>query len=229
MFSRSADDSTPLDPSDALPGRDEEIEVTPEHVVLGTSIVGPWPEDHEVISFGMGCFWGAERIFWKIPGVHATAVGYQGGPTPNPTYREVCSGQTGHAEVALVVYDPDEVELETILKEFWEQHDPTTLNRQGNDIGTQYRSAIYTTTPEQREIAEASRDRYQELLDEAGYGEITTEIVDASEAGPFYYAEDYHQGYLHKNPAGYCNHGFCQTGYRMLDHGQGRTADRPTA
>ena len=227
MFSRSTND--PLDPADALPGRDEEIEVTPEHVVLGTSIVGPWPEGHEVISFGMGCFWGAERIFWKIPGVHTTAVGYQGGPTPNPTYREVCSGQTGHAEVALVVYDPDEVELETILKEFWEQHDPTTLNRQGNDVGTQYRSAIYTTTPEQRAIAEASRDRYQELLDEAGYGEITTEIIDASEAGAFYYAEDYHQGYLHKNPAGYCNHGFCQTGYRMLDHGQGRTADRPTA
>ena len=134
--------ATQMEPDAALPGRDEPIEVEADHVVLGTPIVGPWPEGHEVISFGMGCFWGAERIFWKIPGVYTTAVGYQGGYTPNPNYREVCTGQTGHAEVALVVYDPAEVELETILKEFWEQHDPTTLNRQGNDVGTQYRSAI---------------------------------------------------------------------------------------
>ena len=229
MFSRSKKDATQLEPDQALPGRSEPIAVEADHVVLETPIVGPWPEGHEVVYFGMGCFWGAERIFWKIPGVHTTAVGYQGGYTPNPTYREVCTGQTGHAEVAMVVYDPDEVGLEVLLKEFWEQHDPTTLNRQGNDIGTQYRSAIYTTTPEQMAIAIASRDRYQELLDEAGYPEITTEIRDVSEAGEFYYAEDYHQGYLHKNPGGYCNHGFCQTGYRMLDHGQGRADTRPSA
>ncbi len=211
MFNRKP--ATQMDPESALPGRDEPIEVAADHVVLGTPIVGPWPEGHEVISFGMGCFWGAERIFWQIPGVHTTAVGYQGGPTPNPNYREVCTGQTGHAEVALVVYDPAEVALEALLKEFWEQHDPTTLNRQGNDVGTQYRSAIYPTTPEQRAIAEESLRRYQEKLTAEGYGTISTEITDAPEAGPFYYAEDYHQGYLHKNPMGYCNHGYCQVSY----------------
>ena len=228
MVSRTKQEATQLAPGDALPGRQEPMEVQGDHVVLGHPIVGPWPDGHEVISFGMGCFWGAERIFWKVPGVYTTAVGYQGGYTPNPTYREVTTGRTGHAETALVVYDPAKTDLEILLKEFWEQHDPTTLNRQGNDVGTQYRSAIYTTTPDQMETAIASRDRYQELLDAAGYGTITTEFRDAEEAGEFYYAEDYHQGYLHKNPAGYCNHGFCQTGYRMLDHGQGRSADRPT-
>lgn len=226
MFSRKK--TTDIDADRALPGRAEAIPVEADHVVLGTPMTGPWPEGHEVVSFGMGCFWGAERIFWSIPGVYTTTVGYQGGATPNPDYREVCTGQTGHAEVALVVYDPAEASLETLLKEFWEQHDPTTLNRQGNDVGTQYRSAIYTSTPEQHAIAEASRDRYQELLTDGGYGAITTEIADATEMREFYYAEDYHQQYLHKNPGGYCNHGFCQTGYRMLDHGQGRTA-RPTA
>ena len=205
--------ATQMDPHAALPGRDKPIAVEADHVVLGTPIAGPWPEGHEVISFGMGCFWGAERIFWQIPGVHTTAVGYQGGYTPNPNYREVCTGQTGHAEVALVVYDPEEVSLETLLKEFWEQHDPTTLNRQGNDVGTQYRSAIYPTTPEQRAIAEDSLRKYQEKLTTEGYGTISTEITDAAEAGPFYYAEDYHQGYLHKNPMGYCNHGYCQVSY----------------
>lgn len=211
MFTRKP--ATQLEPEAALPGRDEPIEVEADHVVLGNPIVGPWPDGHEVISFGMGCFWGAERIFWKIPGVSTTAVGYQGGYTRNPNYREVCTGQTGHAEVALVVYDPVQVELDVLLKEFWEQHDPTTLNRQGNDVGTQYRSAIYPTTPQQRAIAEASLQRYQEKLTAQGYGAITTEITDASEAGPFYYAEDYHQGYLHKNPGGYCNHGYCQVSY----------------
>ena len=228
MVSRTKQEATQLSPDEALPGRAEPIEARADHVVLGHPIVGPWPAGHEVIYFGMGCFWGAERIFWKVPGVYTTAVGYMGGYTPNPTYREVTTGRTGHAETALVVYDPTQTDLEVLLKEFWEQHDPTTLNRQGNDIGTQYRSAIYTTTPAQMEMAIASRDRYQELLDAAGYPAITTEIRDASEAGDFYYAEDYHQGYLHKNPGGYCNHGFCQTGYRMLEHGQGRTADRPT-
>jgi peptide-methionine (S)-S-oxide reductase len=211
MFSQKP--ATQMNPESALEGRAEPIEVEADHVVLGTPIVGPWPEGHEAISFGMGCFWGAERIFWQIPGVYTTAVGYQGGYTPNPDYREVCTGRTGHAEVALVVYDPEQVELETLLKEFWEQHDPTTLNRQGNDVGTQYRSAIYPTTPEQRAIAEESLERYQERLTAQGYGSITTEVTDASEAGPFYYAEDYHQGYLHKNPMGYCNHGYCQVSY----------------
>jgi peptide-methionine (S)-S-oxide reductase len=170
----------------------------------------PFPEGSEIISFGMGCFWGSERIFWKLPGVITTAVGYQGGSTPNPTYEEVCSGRTGHAEVALVVYDPKRITLDVILKSFWEQHDPTTLNRQGNDRGTQYRSAIYWTTEDQRDIAVASRDAYQAGLVDSGFGAITTEIA---EAGPFFYAEEYHQQYLHKNPGGYCNHGFCQIEY----------------
>jgi len=162
------------------------------------------------VSFGMGCFWGAERIFWSLPGVITTAVGYQGGITPNPTYEEVCSGATGHAEVALVVYDPTQIEFEILLKHFWEQHDPTTLNQQGNDRGTQYRSAIYWTDPAQRDVAVASMGAYQAGLTESGYGTITTEIA---EAGPFYYAEEYHQQYLAKNPGGYCNHGFCQIEY----------------
>jgi peptide-methionine (S)-S-oxide reductase len=170
----------------------------------------PFPEGSEAIIFGMGCFWGAERYFWKIPGVLTTAVGYSGGSTPNPTYEETCTGRTGHTEAVLVVYDPDQVDVDVLLKDFWENHDPTTLNRQGNDIGTQYRSAIYTTTDDQMKAVTESRDRYQKALSDAGYGEITTEIADA---GPFYYAEEYHQQYLAKNPNGYCNHGFCQAAY----------------
>ena len=193
-----------------LPGRDESIPISGIHAVNQSSMTPPFPDGSEVISFGMGCFWGAERIFWKLPGVITTAAGYQGGSTPNPTYEEVCSGRTGHAEVALVVYDPAVVSLDVLLKSFWEQHDPTTLNRQGNDRGTQYRSAILWTTEAQRDVAMASRDAYQGGLNASGYGTITTEIT---EAGPFYYAEEYHQQYLHKNPGGYCNHGFCQIEY----------------
>ena len=206
---------------DALPGRDAPMRVADRHVVLGTPLRGPWPEGHEVLYVAMGCFWGAERIFWSIPGVYSTAVGYQGGFTPNPTYEETCTARTGHAEAVQVVYDPAQVDLEVLLKAFWENHDPTTANRQGNDVGTQYRSAIYATTPEQLAAATASKERYQRALREAGFGTVTTEIRSASEAGPFYYAEDYHQGYLHKNPGGYCNHGFCQVRYDAEEHGQG--------
>ena len=198
---------------DALPGRDRAMPVAATHVVLGTPLKGPWPEGHEVIFFGMGCFWGAERIFWQIPGVYSTAVGYQGGYTPNPTYEEVCTGRTGHAEVVQVVYDPSVVDLEVLLKAFWESHDPTQGMRQGNDVGTQYRSTVYPTTDAQRDVVDRSRAQYQRALHDAGYGEITTEVVDAADAGEFFYAEDYHQGYLHKNPYGYCNHGFCQVAY----------------
>ncbi len=160
--------------------------------------------------FGMGCFWGVERIFWQISGVYTTAVGYSGGSTPNPTYREVCSGLTGHNEVVLVVFSPGEVSYERLLKSFWEMHDPTQGMRQGNDMGTQYRSGIYTYSEAQRETAVRSRDQYQEALAKRRYGRITTEIV---EAGAFYYAEEYHQQYLVRNPGGYCNHGFCQVSY----------------
>jgi peptide-methionine (S)-S-oxide reductase len=195
---------------DALPGRDREMPVVDTHVVLGTPLKGPWPEGHEVLYVGMGCFWGAERIFWRIPGVHSTAVGYMGGHTPNPTYEETCTAQTGHTEAVQVVYDPEQVDLDVLLKAFWENHDPTT----------QYRSAVYPTTADQLAAVRASRERYQRALTEAGFGEISTEIRPAEEAGPFYYAEDYHQGYLHKNPMGYCNHGFCQVGYDLEAHGQ---------
>ncbi len=177
-------------------------------------MIPPFPEGSQVVSFGMGCFWGAERVFWKLPGVVTTAVGYQGGITPNPTYEEVCSGRTGHAEVALVVYDTTQIDLEILLKHFWEQHDPTTKNQQGNDRGTQYRSAIYWTDLAQRDTAVASMAAYQSGLTESGYGAITTEIAEAS---PFYYAEEYHQQYLAKNPGGYCNHGFCQIEYAITD------------
>ncbi|GMR01955.1 MAG: peptide-methionine (S)-S-oxide reductase MsrA [Acidimicrobiia bacterium] len=180
------------------------------HFVNGTTIVPPFPEGMEVVYFGMGCFWGAERVFWQLPGVYTTAVGYQGGLTENPTYEQVCTGRTGHAETALVVYDPKIVSLDALLKGFWEEHDPTQGNRQGNDVGTQYRSVIYWTTPEQRNVAVASRDAYERALSGVGYGQITTEIL---EADPFYYAEEYHQQYLAKNPNGYCNHGFCQIEY----------------
>ncbi|MER7275447.1 peptide-methionine (S)-S-oxide reductase MsrA [Dactylosporangium sp. NPDC000244] len=190
----------------AIPGRDTEMPVAAKHTVLGTPLRGPWPAGLEVAYFGMGCFWGAERIFWRIPGVYSTAVGYQGGFTANPTYEETCSGRTGHTEAVQVVYDPAKVSYETLLKAFWENHDPTQGMRQGNDVGTQYRSAIYTTTPAQATVAEASRAAFAPVVQNTGHGEITTEI---GPAGPFYYAEDYHQQYLSdaKNPGGYCNHG----------------------
>ncbi len=211
---------------EALPGRDIPVHVPARHAVTGAPLVGPWPEGHEVLYVAMGCFWGAERIFWRLDGVHTTAVGYMGGHTPNPTYEETCTARTGHTETAMVVYDPAVVSLDRLFKEFWENHDPTTPNRQGNDVGTQYRSAIFTTTDEQLEAARSSRERYQKALIGNGYGQIATEIRPAAEAGPFYYAESYHQQYLHKNPGGYCNHGFCQVGYDLAAHGQ--TAARAT-
>jgi peptide-methionine (S)-S-oxide reductase len=189
---------------EALPGRDEQIRVPERHTVLGTPLAAPFPEGLAQAVFGMGCFWGAEKAFWNLDGVYTTAVGYAGGFTHNPTYREVCTGQTGHTEVVLVVFDPTKVTYEQLLKVFWEQHDPTQGMRQGNDIGTQYRSAIYVSDEAQQAAAEASRDQYQAKLREAGYGDITTEIRPA---GAFYYAEDYHQQYLDKNPAGYCGLG----------------------
>ena len=199
------------DPADALPGRDEAMEVQSYgHLVLGTPLMPPFPDGYERAMLGMGCFWGAERFFWQLDGVYTTAVGYSGGTTPNPTYQEVCSGRTGHNEVVLVVHDPAVAPYEQLLKVFWEMHDPTQGMRQGNDIGTQYRSGIYTYSDAQRDTALASRDRYQAALTGRGHGGITTEIVDA---GPFYYAEEYHQQYLARNPHGYCNHGFCQVGY----------------
>jgi peptide-methionine (S)-S-oxide reductase len=196
-----------------LPGRAIKMPVPEKHYVNGHALEGPYPEGLELAQFGLGCFWGAERIFWQAPGVWTTAVGYSGGHTPNPTYEEVCSGRTGHTEAVLVVYDPKVTSYEALLKLFWESHDPSQGMRQGNDVGTQYRSAIYTYTPEQRRAAEASRDRFQKELSTAGYGEITTEIRDAP---PFYFAEDYHQQYLAKNPFGYCGLGgtgvSCPTG-----------------
>ncbi len=181
-----------------------------DHFVKGTKIVPPFPERLEVVYFGMGCFWGTERTFWRVPGVYTTAVGYQGGVTEHPTYEDVCTGRTGHAETAMVVYDPELVPLDALLKWFWEQHDPTQGNRQGNDKGSQYRSVIYWTTSDQMHASVASRDAYERVLSGAGYAEITTEIL---EAVPFYYAEEYHQQYLAKNQGGYCNHGFCQVEY----------------
>jgi peptide-methionine (S)-S-oxide reductase len=188
----------------ALPGRDREVPVAERHAVLGTPMKPPFPAAFEQVVVGMGCFWGAERVFWQAPGVYTTAVGYAGGFTPNPTYEEVCSGSTGHTEAVLVVFDPSLTSYEEILKLFWENHDPTQGMRQGNDLGTQYRSAILWVTLEHHSAAEASRAAYAERLRERGYGEITTEIA---QAGPFYYAEDYHQQYLHKNPWGYCGLG----------------------
>jgi peptide-methionine (S)-S-oxide reductase len=191
-------------PADALPGRDRPIAVPDRHHVTGHPISPPFPEGLAQAVFGMGCFWGAERIFWTTPGVWTTAVGYSGGYTPNPMYEEVCSGLTGHAEVVLVVFDPKVVAYQDLLRVFWESHDPTQGMRQGNDAGTQYRSAVYVFDEEQRRAAEASRDAYQKVLSEARYGSITTEIADAK---PFYYAEGYHQQYLAKNPNGYCGLG----------------------
>ena len=189
----------------ALPGRSEPMSLESDrHFVNGASLTGPWPDGTKTAIFGLGCFWGAEKDFWQTPGVVSTAVGYAGGFTPNATYREVCSGQTGHTEAVLVAYDPAKVTYEQLLKVFWEHHDPTQESRQGNDVGTQYRSAIFTTDEAQQRTAEASRDAYQERLTASGFGKITTEIAPAP---PFYYAEDYHQQYLGKNPGGYCGLG----------------------
>jgi peptide-methionine (S)-S-oxide reductase len=191
-------------PDQALPGRVEPMPVPDTHFVNGNRIVPPFPPGLEQAVFGMGCFWGAERKFWQAPGVYSTAVGYAGGYTQNATYREVCSGMTGHTEVVLVVFDPKATSYDALLKVFWENHDPTQGMRQGNDVGTQYRSAIYTYSPEQQRAAETSRDMFQDRLTASGFGRITTEI---SEAPPFFYAEDYHQQYLAKNPDGYCGLG----------------------
>ena len=191
-------------PDDALPGREEKMPVPAKHYVLGTPLEPPFPEGLEQAVFGMGCFWGAERMFWELDGVYTTAAGYAAGYTPNPTYEEVCSAKTGHNEVVLVVFDPERVSYEDLLRTFWEGHDPTQGMRQGNDVGTQYRSAIYYAGPEQEAAALASREAFQTRLTEAGYGEITTEVAPL---GEFYYAEDYHQQYLAKNPGGYCGLG----------------------
>ena len=188
--------------ADALPGRtDQTVTVPSSHAVLGHPLTPPWPEGMASAVFGLGCFWGAEKLFWELPGVYSTAAGYAGGYTPNPTYEEVCSGRTGHAEVVLVVFDPTVVSYDELLKVFWEDHDPTQGMRQGNDVGSQYRSAVYFTDPGQRERAEASREAMGKALVDAGYRDITTELADL---GAFYYAEPYHQQYLHKNPGGYC-------------------------
>src|SRR5690242_9547568 len=211
LFGR--DKTTMVEPTDALPGRAEIMPVATRHQVLGAPLAPPYPEGTEIAEFGLGCFWGAERKFWQAPGVYSTAVGYAGGSTPNPTYEEVCSGLTGHTEVVLVVYDPSQTSYDKLLQTFWENHDPTQGMRQGNDVGTQYRSAIYAFTPEQKSAAEASRAMFQERLTAAGHDTITTEIITAP---TFYYAEDYHQQYLGKNPGGYCGLGgtgvSCPTG-----------------
>ncbi|WP_414581282.1 peptide-methionine (S)-S-oxide reductase MsrA [Scytonema sp. PCC 10023] len=205
-------------PEEALPGRAEEMPVPQRHYVNGNSLKPPYPGGMEVAVFGMGCFWGAERKFWQLEGVFSTAVGYAAGITPNPTYKEVCSGRTGHNEVVLVVFDPEVISYSELLKVFWENHDPTQGMRQGNDVGTQYRSGIYVYSEEQRNQAEASRDAYQQALTASGYGKISTEILDAPE---FYYAEDYHQQYLAKNPNGYCGLGgtnvACPVGIAVKD------------
>jgi peptide-methionine (S)-S-oxide reductase len=192
------------DPADTLPGRGQPLPVPARHDVLGTPLQPPFPEGYETAVFGLGCFWGAERVFWQAPGVYTTAVGYAGGDTPNPTYEEVCSARTNHTEAVLVVFDPAKTTYDALLKLFWENHDPTQGMRQGNDVGTQYRSAIYTTSDAQREAADRSAAAYGAELKAAGYGDITTEIAPA---GPFYYAEGYHQQYLAKNPNGYCGLG----------------------
>ncbi|MCW8874916.1 MAG: peptide-methionine (S)-S-oxide reductase MsrA [Gammaproteobacteria bacterium] len=193
-------------PEQALPGRVERMPVPERHFVNGHTLTPPFPEGMQTALFGLGCFWGAEQGFWKLPGVYTTAVGYAAGYTPNPGYREVCTGLTGHNEVVLVVFDPEKVSYPALLRHFWEAHDPTQGMRQGNDLGSQYRSGIYVYSEEQRQLAERSRAQYQSLLHAAGKGDITTEILDAPE---FYYAEEYHQQYLAKNPHGYCGHGGC--------------------
>ncbi len=201
MWFFNAKPQTVPSPADSLPGRPDPIMTPGVHTILGTPLAGPWPDGTKTAIFGLGCFWGPEKEFWQLPGVVTTAVGYAGGHTPNPTYREACSGETGHAEVVLVAYDPARITYERLLKVFWEDHDPTQVMRQGNDVGTQYRSIILVADEEQRAAAEASKAMYQERLSAAGYGPITTEIVDADR---FFYAEDYHQQYLDKNPGGYC-------------------------
>ncbi|HET8657601.1 MAG TPA: peptide-methionine (S)-S-oxide reductase MsrA [Micromonosporaceae bacterium] len=205
-------------PEEALPGRESPIPVPSSHAVLGTPLRGPWPAGMEVAIFGMGCFWGAERLFWKLPGVHSTAVGYAGGSTPNPTYEEVCTGLTGHTEAVQVVYDPSVVSYQQLLKVFWENHDPTQGMRQGNDVGTQYRSAVYATTDAQLAAAEEARSAFAPVVASAGYDEITTEIGKLAD---FYYAEGYHQQYLQKNPMGYCGIGpngmTCPVGVAQAD------------
>jgi len=198
-----------VEPDRALPGRTTPIPVTDRHFVTGNRIAPPFPEPLQLATFALGCFWGAERMFWQVPGVWSTAVGYAGGYTQNPSYQEVCSGQTGHTEVVRVVFDPDRVTYEQLLHRFWEGHDPTQGMRQGNDKGTQYRSAVYTTTPVQAQLAASAKASYQTALSGAGKGPITTEIAAA---GPFYYAEEYHQQYLAKEPGGYC--GLRGTGVR---------------
>jgi peptide-methionine (S)-S-oxide reductase len=203
MFSSRSKLEMPA-PGEALPGRSQKMPVPQTHFVNGNRVVAPFPEGLDKALFAMGCFWGAERKFWQIPGVYATAAGYAGGLTPNPTYEEVCTGRTGHAEVVLVLFDPKKVRYEDLLKVFWENHDPTQGMRQGNDVGTQYRSAIYAFGKEQQRAAEASREAYQKVLSAAGHGAITTEVREAPE---FYYAEEYHQQYLAKNPEGYCGLG----------------------
>jgi peptide-methionine (S)-S-oxide reductase len=204
FFSRP--DPSMVEAENALPGREREIDVPALHEVLGTPLKPPFPDGFEQAVFGMGCFWGEEKVFWEAPGVYTTAVGYAGGFTPNPTYEEVCSGSTGHTEAVLVVFDPAVTSYEAMLKLFWEGHDPTQGMRQGNDVGSQYRSAIYWRDESQRASAEASRNAYQQVLSAAGHGAITTEIAPL-ESHPFYYAEGYHQQYLAKNPGGYCGLG----------------------
>ena len=205
MWFLNAKPATVPSPAEALPGRSDRIMTPGTHTILGTPLAGPWPDGTKTAIFGLGCFWGAEKEFWQMPGVVTTAVGYAGGSTPNPTYEEACSGKTGHAEVVLVAFDPAVVTYEQLLQTFWEHHDPTQAMRQGNDVGTQYRSIILTADDEQRRAADATRDAFQANLSASDYGTIVTEIVPA---GPFYYAEDYHQQYLDKNPRGYCpDHG----------------------
>ncbi len=198
------------DKNTAPPGRPAPPELSGIHFVNGRSIVAPFDGHIEIVYLGMGCFWGAEQIFWELPGVYSTAAGYSGGFTQNASYEDVCTGRTGHAEVVMVAYEPDVIGLDRVLKSFWEQHDPTQGDRQGNDVGSQYRSAIYWSNESQREGAFRSRDAYGAALAEGGFGDVTTEI---KEVGDFYYAEEYHQQYLAKNPGGYCNHGFCQMTY----------------
>ena len=202
MLSFLKSKSAMVEPGDALPGRETPVRIAETHRVLGTPLKPPFPEGIETAYFGLGCFWGAERMFWQLPGVYTTAVGYQGGYTPNPSYEETCTNRTGHAEIVMVAYDPAKITYEALLKHFWEEHDPTQGMRQGNDVGTTYRSAIFTTTEAQARAAAASRVRYQAALTAAGRGAITTEIGPAD---TFYFGEDYHQQYLDKNPGGYCN------------------------
>ena len=208
MFRRKP--AAPPAPEDCMPGRSNAVPVPDAHFVLGNPLEGPWPEGMDTLVVGMGCFWGAERFFWQMPGVYTTAAGYAGGSTPNPTYEETCTSMTGHTEAVLIVFDPILVSLDDLFKVFWENHDPVQFMGQGNDVGSQYRSAVYTNSLEQAATALASRDQYQAKLNEGNFGDITTELAPV---GDWYYAEDYHQQYLAKNPGGYCNHGFCQVSY----------------